>query len=285
MGTLCEVQLYSSGAQKAADAVIRDVARLEAKYSRYIESSCLSGINRVAAAGGVITVDDETAHLLDYADTCYRQSAGLFDISSGVLRRVWDFRSGVLPSQDAITRILAYVGWQRLVWRNPVLEFRQPGMELDFGGVVKEYAADRAATICLEHDVMHGLVNLGGDIRIVGPQPDGSPWRIGISDPENPLEPVRTLELYRGALASSGDYARCMTINGKRYGHVLNPLTGWPVSSMAAVSVLADFCVVAGSASTIGMLKEADGPAWLASLGLPSMWVDTSGNTGGSLTE
>jgi thiamine biosynthesis lipoprotein len=285
MGTQCEVQLYSPEAEQAADAVVRDVARLEAKYSRYLESSFLSAINRVAAQGGALEVDEETAHLLDYAETCWQQSEGLFDISSGVLRRVWDFRSGKLPAPESIGEILEVVGWQRLHWRKPRLEFSTAGMELDLGGVVKEYAADRAATICMQHDVAHGLINLGGDIRIIGPHPDGSPWLVGITNPQQTGAPVQTLELFRGALASSGDYERCMTIDGKRYGHVLNPLTGWPVSGMAAVSVLADFCVVAGSASTIGMLKGADGPDWLAALGLPYLWVDTAGNSGGTLLD
>ncbi len=87
----------------------------------------------------------------------------------------------------------------------------------------------------------------------------------------------------RGALASSGDYERCILVDGIRYGHVLNPKTGWPVRHLAAVSVVGDFCVVAGSASTIAMLKEEDGPAWLENFGLPHLWVDVRGGTGGSL--
>jgi thiamine biosynthesis lipoprotein len=88
-----------------------------------------------------------------------------------------------------------------------------------------------------------------------------------------------TLLLYEGALASSGDYERCITVNGVRYGHVLNPKTRY----LAAVSVVGDFCVVAGSASTIAMLKEEQGTDWLNDLGLPSLWVDVRGEIGGSL--
>jgi thiamine biosynthesis lipoprotein len=86
-------------------------------------------------------------------------------------------------------------------------------------------------------------------------------------------------------MASSGDYERCIVLDGVRYGHILNPMTGWPVRRMAAVSVLSDLCVVAGSASTIGMLREADGPAWLKDLGLPHLWVTTDGTVGGTLLE
>lgn len=286
MGTRCETQLYAANADtaaRAAAAVQADVERLEAAYSRYRDDSFLSRINRVAATGGSITVDKETAHLLDYAATCHAESGGLFDITSGVLRRAWNFKSGQLPEPAAVQQLLQQVGWHKLRWQSPVLEFPEPGLELDFGGVVKEYAADRAATLCRHHGADHALINLGGDIRIVGPHPDGSPWRIAIRDPRDANSVLQTLELFSGALASSGDYERCIEIDGVRYGHILNPLTGWPVRHMAAVSVAADFCVIAGSAATIGMLLEDKGAEWLRQLGLPHLWVDVNGVAGGAL--
>lgn len=286
MGSPCAIQLYAKNQKKANDAAqlaIDDVSRLENLYSRYRDDSFLSEINRIAAIAGSITVDEETAGLLDYAATCYQQSDGLFDITSGILRSVWDFKSGKLPTKKAIRQIKEKIGWHRVKWEHPVLSFDIPGMEIDFGGVVKEYAVDRAAALCLEAGVYHGIVNLGGDIKIIGPHPDGSPWRVAIRHPRQSGTALRTLQLYSGALASSGDYERCITLNGVRYGHVLNPKTGWPVRYMAAVSVAGDFCVVAGSASTIGMLKEDQGPGWLNELGLPHLWVDIEGATGGTL--
>jgi len=286
MGTPCEIQLFANtgeAARRAAEAAMADVARLEARYSRYREDSFLSAINRVAAAGGRITVDDETAGLLNYAATCHEQSGGLFDITSGILRRAWRFDSGALPEQGLIDELLAKVGWGKVVWQPPVLEFPRPGIELDFGGVVKEYAADRAAGLCWSAGIRHGMINLGGDIKVIGPRADGSPWRIGVRHPRHKDGLLQTVELARGAMASSGDYERCLTIEGVRYGHILNPRTGWPVRHLASVSVIADFCVVAGSASTIAMLKEAEGPAWLESLALPHLWVDVNGGTGGTL--
>jgi len=286
MGTLCEIQLFAKtgeAAGRAAAAAIADISRLEARYSRYRNDSFLSEINRVAAAGGRITVDDETASLLNYAATCHQQSDGLFDITSGILRRAWHFDSGALPEQGLIDELLLKVGWDKVVWQPPVLEFPFPGIEIDFGGVVKEYAADRAAGLCAAAGIGHGMINLGGDIKVIGPRADGSPWRIGIRDPRQTDALLRTVELTHGALASSGDYERCLTIAGVRYGHILHPRTGWPVAQLASVSVIADFCVLAGSASTIAMLKAEAGPAWLESLGLPHLWVDVNGNTGGTL--
>jgi thiamine biosynthesis lipoprotein len=286
MGTPCDIQLFArteTKARLATNTAIADVQRLEELYSRYTSDSFLSEINQVAATGSAITVDEETASLLDYAVACYEQSDGLFDITSGILRRAWKFDQGKLPELSLIDGLLDKVGWHKVSWKRPVLTFSVPGMEIDFGGVVKEYAVDRAASKCYAQGIKHGVINLGGDIKVIGPRADGIPWRIGIRHPRSKDTLLDTLLLYEGALASSGDYERCIMVNGVRYGHVLNPKTGWPVCHLAAVSVVGDFCVVAGSASTIAMLKEDSGPAWLESLGLPHLWVNVQGETGGSL--
>lgn len=286
MGSPCEIQLFAPSfdeARAVAAHAIADVARLEARYSRYRDDSLLSDINRVAARGGHIDVDEETASLLNYAATCYAESDGLFDITSGVLRRAWRFEQGQLPDPAQIAELKSRIGWHRLTWQAPRLSFPQAGLELDFGGVVKEYAVDRAAALCQARGLGHGVVNLGGDIKVIGPRADGQPWRIGIKHPRSHERLQGSVELERGALASSGDYERCMVIDGVRYGHILNPHSGWPVRHLAAVSVVADFCVIAGSASTIAMLKEEAGPTWLAALGLRHLWVDVDGNSGGDL--
>lgn len=286
MGTSCELQLFTDDkhlANHLVEIVVADVQRLENLYSRYRPDSLLSKINNVAANGGSIVVDAETAGLLDYAATCYQQSDRLFDISSGILRRAWRFETGHLPDESLITRLLENVGWHKLNWQAPLLEFPVAGMELDFGGIVKEYAADRAAALCWNAGARHGVINLGGDIKLIGPRPDGSAWQIGIHHPRQKQSLASTLALRGGAVASSGDYERCIVVNGQRYGHILNPKTGWPVRYLASVSVVSDFCVVAGSASTIAMLKEEQGPAWLEQLGLPHLWIDANGNSGGSL--
>ena len=286
MGTLCEIQLFAptqAAAKHAAQTAITDVRRLEARYSRYQADSFLSALNRVAAVGGSIYVDAETASLLDYADTCHQQSDGLFDISSGILRRAWQFDQNTLPEPSLIDALLSKVGWHKVQWRRPELRFTVAGMELDFGGIVKEYAVDRAAAQCYGLGIRHGVINLGGDIKVIGPRADGSAWRIGIRHPNDKDALLDTLLLFEGALASSGDYERCITVQGVRYGHVLNPVTGWPVRHLAAVSVVGDFCVVAGSASTIAMLKQEQGGKWLQALGLPHLWVDVQGQSGGTL--
>ncbi len=286
MGSRCEVRLYSSDEARAAEcarSAIADVRRLDAKYSGYRSDSFAAEINRAAAAGTAIDVDAETATLLDYAATCFEQSEGLFDITSGALRAAWDLDRPRLPEPEVLRALLARVGWDKIGWRRPALAFGVAGMELDFGGIVKEYATDRATVICTEAGFRHGLIDLGGDIRIIGPHPDGAAWIVGIQHPRHPGELMASIDLPRGAVATSGDYERFIEVDGRRYGHIISPRTGMPVRALASVSAIADECVVAGSATTIAMLMEAQGPAWLAEVGLPHVFMDHDLRIGGTL--
>lgn len=283
MGSPCELKFYAQDQQAAngvADKVIADVKRIEQRYSRYQEGSVLSSINRVAEKGGSIEVDEETMALLNYANTCYQQSGGMFDITSGILRKAWDFKSQTIPKQSEIKQLLKSIGWKKVKLGEKEISFAVSGMQLDFGGIGKEYAVDRAAAICWQLGVKHGLVNLGGDIKIIGPHINGKPWVVGVSHPRKANELLTSLTLYSGGVASSGDYQRCIEIKGKRYSHVLNPKTGWPVRGLSSVTVVAEQCVIAGSACTIAMLMEARGKKWLKKLGVQYIWVDQQNKVG-----
>lgn len=286
MGTLCAIHLYGgdeSSTHRVIKAIIAEIRRLESKYTRYRPDSITTQLNASAGHSSGIEVDHETAALLDYAEQAYRQSDGLFDITSGVLRRAWSFDRNELPDEGSLSELLSLVGWRSLDWQRPRLVIPRAGMELDFGGIVKEYAADVAASLCHQKGMHHGLIDLGGDIRVVGPHPDGSPWRVGIQDPWRKGVPVATVEMMRGGLATSGDYERCIEVDGRRYGHVLNPRTGWPVQGLVGVSVIASTCVVAGTVATIALLRgEKFGRDWLRGLGLPHLSIDRAGNSLGT---
>ena len=275
MGGPASVQLYLESTSnktllKQAEAEAR---RLEKKYSRYRDDSLLSAINASAGNKKGLCVDAETAGLLDYAQIAFEQSEGLFDISSGVLRQAWDFKKNSLPDQKHLDNLLKKVGWDKVKWESPNL-FLPLGMELDFGGVVKEYAADAIVNFLRLSGAQHGMVEMAGDIGIVGPHPDGQPWKIGIRDPADPENALAALDAFEGGLASSGNYERFMTVDGKRYCHVLNPKTGWPVSDVAGVSVHASTCIVAGTAATVAMLLGAEkGDKWLAGEGFEYLLV------------
>lgn len=277
MGTACRLRLAGcseSVAQRAAERAIDEVRRIETKYSRYRDDSIVSRINAAAGSGRPVEVDDETADLLDFAARLHAVSGGLFDVTTGVLRRVWDFRAARLPDAAALAEQLARVGWQHVRWNRPAVELSLPGMELDFGGFGKEYAADRAGTLLLEHGVPGGLVNLGGDIRVIGPHPDGSPWALGIAHPRQADAVIATIALPSGGLATSGDYERFFDLDGRRYCHILDPRSGWPVQHWRSVSVVAPACLAAGSLSTIAMLSGDKAHDLLHSQGVGYLTID-----------
>jgi FAD:protein FMN transferase len=251
-------------ADRAARAAIADVQRIEAKYSRYRDDSVIAAINR-AAGRTAVAIDAETASLLRYAEGCHRLSGGRFDITSGVLRRVWDFKRQPprRPSDDEIAAARALIGWDRVEWSDTEVRLPEAGMELDFGGIGKEYAVDRAAAICRDAGIVHALVNLGGDVRAIGPRADGSPWRVGIRHPRNGDAVIATMLLDDEAVATSGDYERYFEIEGRRYCHLLDPQTCMPVDHWQSASVVAPLAILAGSYATIAMLEGEGAVAFL----------------------
>ena len=277
----CDCEIVVAGddaaARLAAHEAMVEVRRIEAKYSRYRDDSVVSRINAAAGSGQPIEVDAETADLLDFAAQLHAASDGLFDITTGVLRRAWDFRATRLPDAAALAAQLALVGWHHVSWQRPHVALTLPGMELDFGGFGKEYAADRAGTLLAERGIAGGLVNLGGDIRVIGPRADGSPWTLGIAHPRQPGAVIATIALAQGGLATSGDYERFFELDGQRYCHILDPRSGWPVQHWQSVSVTAPACLAAGALSTIAMLRGPDAHALLRSQGVGFLTIDSHG--------
>ncbi len=275
-----EVQVHAEDARSAESAAalaIAEVKRIEAKYSRYLDDSVVSRINR--AAGSVpVAIDPETHGLLVFAGACHEQSDGAFDATSGVLRRAWRFDSGRVPTDAELAPPLALIGWPRVELTGNSVRLPERGMELDFGGFGKEYAVDRAALVLRDAGAQSALVNLAGDLAILGAQPDGSPWRVGIRHPRHEGMLLATLPVISGGIATSGDYERFMDIDGVRHSHILDPRTGHSVRSFQSVTVHAGSCLIAGSASTIAMLKgEEEGLEWLEMLGLSYLCVRASG--------
>lgn len=263
MGCPCSIQLYAASKDQALQAkeeAITRINQLDSYYTNYSPDSFTAEINKSAGQIKGTKVDPETKGLLDYAQNCYDQSGGLFDITAGTLRAAWDYQSTTpsIPSKKHLKSLLERVGWDKVTWQNSTLILPIEGMNIDFGGVVKEYAADTASTILQNNAIHHGLVDLGGDIAVIGPHPDGSPWVIGVRHPNQPETDIAIIRLIKGGLASSGNYERYFEINGVRYGHILNPKTGWPVQGVSAVSVVAPQCLVAGSLATISMLHEGE---------------------------
>jgi thiamine biosynthesis lipoprotein len=264
MASPCELLLHTTDRVAAMDLgaiVAVEAWRIEQKYSRYRPDSVTSRINR--QAGSFLRVDEETRSLLDFAAHCFELSGGLFDITSGVLRRAWKFDgSDRVPDVATVESALSLVGFDKLHRDGGYLKVPQ-GMEVDFGGIGKEYAVDRAYDLLMTCCPVPYLVNFGGDLRASRPLPHG-PWKVAIERPDSDRSAAMLLDVEYGALATSGDSHRFLLKNGIRYGHVLDPRTGWPVEgSPRSVTVAASSCTEAGLLSTLAMLKGPEAQAFL----------------------
>jgi len=279
MASPCETVLGSMDRERATQAALAveaEVRRIETKFSRFKPDSVIGLINAHAHAEPV-ALDAETVALLDYADRLYELSDGLFDITTGLLQSAWNFKTKQVPTDAALKALLPHVGWSHVHRHEGQLRLVDPQVRIDLGGFGKEYAADRAAGVLLSLGVTSGYVDLGGDIRAVGPKADGSPWQVGIRHPRKPDDIVASIPLVLGSVATSGDYERYFEKNGQRYCHILSPKTGLPVRYWQSVSVLAPLATTAGATCTIAMLKQEAGLAFLQQSGFSFLAIDADG--------
>lgn len=250
-------------ATKLAKLAQDEALRIQNKFSRYRDDNIIYQINN--ANGKAIEVDDETAALLDYANHCYELSEGSFDITSGVLREVWTFDcSDNIPTQQDVEKRREKIGWDKVNWQKPLITL-PAGMEIDLGGIGKEYAVDRSVMLLAQASGESILVNYGGDLCTTGARRSGQGWIVGVEDPGN-IEEVHSqnkqqhsseeFELVRGGIATSGDTRRYLLKDGIRYSHILNPRTGWPVRDAPhSITVVANSCTEAGILATMAMLQ------------------------------
>jgi len=248
-------------AHKIFQTVRDETLRIEAKFSRYRSDNIIAKINQEC---GEVTLDEETARLIDYAEQCFNLSDGMFDITSGVLREVWRFDGGDnIPEQAAIDSVLSKLGWSRLSWQSPIL-FLPKEIEIDLGGIGKEYAVDRSVALVRAFTDTPCLVNLGGDVAVSDARRNGQAWVVGIEDPKQLSQSHARLLIKRGAIATSGDARRYLLKDGKRYSHILNPKTGWPIENApSSVTVIANNCTEAGMFATFAMLQGAEAETFL----------------------
>jgi len=271
MASPCEVLVDTDDRAEAgslAERAAAEARRVEAKFSRYREASVVGRLNR--AGGAATAVDEETARLLDYAAACWEESNGLFDVTTGALRRAWTFDgSGRIPAEAVVRAALRDVGWARVRWDGASLTM-PPGMEIDLGGIGKEYAVDGAAALLMERTEAPLLVNFGGDLFASGPRRGGAAWIVGVDDPARTgASALYRVDLLGGGLATTGDARRFVLRDGKRLGHILDPRTGWPVEDPpASVTVLARSCLEAGTLSTLAYLHGPGAEAFLRDQGV-----------------
>ena len=255
MNTRCQVNFRAQDPTRARDCqneVLRWVASFEARYSRFLPDSLISRIN--AAAGREwVEVDPETDALFNLCQEMIFFTRGVFDPTSLPLIRLWNWKANppVVPEAAAIRAAQEKVGWRKLQRRPGAIFLPQVGMCLDLGGIGKEYAVDRVLTLVLERGYPDVLVDFGQDVRVHGQPPEKGAWHIGLEDPRNPGHCWTGMAVTNHAVATSGDYLRNYVVQGRRYGHILDPRTGYPVNNgCLSVSVVAPHCTFAGILST-----------------------------------
>jgi thiamine biosynthesis lipoprotein len=250
-------------ARQLTAIAVDEVTRIETKFSRYRTDNLLHQINH--GQGQPVTIDNETYRLLQFANTCFELSDGMFDLSSGVLRKAWNFNgSAQLPSPELVHNLLPLIGWEKLSFQPNEL-LMPAGMELDFGGIGKEYAVDCVAKLCAQlAPKISVVVNFGGDIQVTCPREQGQSWHIGIESLQGEDLTAQILHIKAGGLATSGDARRFLLKDGKRYSHILNPHTGYPVEDAPrSVTVAASHCIQAGLLATLALLQGPEAEQFL----------------------
>jgi len=260
LGCKCQLLFIApdrTSAERFRDAAFDWLSAYEARYSRFLSDSVVSQINAQAGVDWV-EIDSQGEHLLDLCEHCHFFTKGAFDPTSLPLTMLWDWKQkhDTLPAESDIARALSLVGWKR-VQRAPGRVFLpEKGMMLDFGGVGKELAVDCLRQLAQRAGLERVLIDLGGDIAVLGDAPEGDGWYVGLEDPESPGSCFCGLRLKSGAaVATSGDYRRCFELNGRTFGHILDCRTGWPVAhGTHAATVIAANCVIAGLLSTTAVV-------------------------------
>jgi len=285
MASPCELLIETdeeSLAYSLTKLAFEEASRIEQKFSRYRQDNIIYKIN--TSHGKKISVDEETALLLDYADQCFHMSDGFFDVTSGVLREAWKFDcSDNVPGRNKVKAILPRVGWQKVSWNKP--NFSMPeGMEIDLGGIGKEYAVDRTAMLTRAHTDNSVLINYGGDLYATKAKNDGNGWLIGIEKPNlksnqvknknKQRKSVKEFQLKQGGIATSGDVYRYLLKDGIRYSHILDPHTGWPIKDAPhSITVVAESCIEAGILATLGMLNGKSAKRFLKAQDI-KFWIN-----------
>ncbi|MEK9989923.1 MAG: FAD:protein FMN transferase [Halieaceae bacterium] len=268
----------------AIDQVMSRLLALEARYSRFKPDSLISQINARAGTGVLTPIDLETQSLIDLSDQLWRETNGLFDPTVGVLNQLWDFRTGRATTHVQLVDLLEKVGWDRVEIYESGIRLPEAGMEIDFGGLVKEFAADAAASILREAGFQSALIELAGDIVAIGIDSHDGPWKVGIRDPRGPANSIVSVKLTNAAVCSSGNYARRFYHKGKFVSHLLHPRTGQPIDGPCSVTVVGESALIAGALATVGCLQdEVHAESWLRQSGLPWLMIDKKNQCYGPL--
>jgi thiamine biosynthesis lipoprotein len=256
MGTrfeLVAVAPDSSTANAAISAGVREIQRIEALISEWQPTSQTSAINRNAGIKPVV-VDQELYDLISRSKRISKITGGAFDISFAAADKIWKFDGSMkrMPAPEEVAASVKNIGYEKIIL-DPTAHsvfLKEPGMKIGFGAIGKGYAAGRARDVMRKMGIKSGVVNAAGDLTAWGNQPDGQPWFVGIADPAEKDKVFSWLTVNETAVVTSGSYEKYVEFNGKRYAHIIDPRTGYPVSGLKSVTIVCPNAELADALAT-----------------------------------
>jgi FAD:protein FMN transferase len=276
MGTLVEISVFEKDkelAQLAIQKAFNEIKRIENLMSTHIPSSEITKINQSAGIQ-FQPVSPEVFEVVSRALYWAEKTHGAMDISMGPVQSLWDFDGNhpSLPDKDELKQALPKIDFRKIQLADQTVFLAEKGMRIHLGAIAKGYAVDRAIEILKDATIHSALINAGGDLKALGKRHDQTAWNIGLQNPRKPESILATFAIAEMAVATSGDYQKYFNHEGKRYHHILNPKTGYPVIGVMSATVITKTVMDADALSTalfvlgavkglalINSLKETEG--------------------------
>lgn len=285
-GSSCHL-VVDNGADRGPEllaAAQQELQRLEKKFSAFDPESIVSRINQEAGTGSITPLDAEARSLFHYVQALWDESKHIFDPTTRLLQDCYSDKGVLRASEKQLQGILKLVGWSRVELTSAGVSLPDKGMVIDLNSCMRPYAIDSVRKILLKGGASNALIEMDQDIASIGKQPDGANWLIGVRFPRGAHAAITRLKLNHKGFAMRGNFERCVTHEGERFGRGLSPVDGQPIPGLVSVAVTADNCLTACSAASIARLKtEQAGINWLENLGLPWMAIDRDLNCHGPL--
>lgn len=257
MGNSFEITVVAADEKWAREKIvlaIAEIKRIEKLLTTFDESSQTNKINKAAGINAV-KVDKEVFDLIKRSLKISSITDGAFDITYGSLdKRLWNFDKTMtaLPNDSTARAMVKLINFRNVILDEPncTVMLKEKGMRIGFGGIGKGYAAEMAKALLIKEGVCAGIVNASGDLTTWGLQANQQPWTIGIANPNNANLPFSYLNITDMAVATSGNYEKYVTINGKKYSHTINPKTGLPVTGIKSVTIISPNAEIADAMAT-----------------------------------
>lgn len=243
-GTYIKIIVYDTDVKKAEGAIetaFNEIERVDKKLNTHSAGSIIDRINKSDIKK--IQVDEETEGIFKEVYRVYKLSGGRFDISLPPLLEAWGFtEAGAerVPSQEEIERALSEIDYSKVKVENGYMTFEPPVIKIDTGAFLKGYAIANAKKLMEEAGIKSAFITTISSIETIGTKPEGAKWRIGIQNPDNPSEIMKIVNLDDRAMGVSGDYQTFVEIDGKKYHHILDTETGYPIRDKKMVVVLCE---------------------------------------------